>query len=236
MWFKSMNPKFVPTGKDRRTVGQIDEYKTPREIYELIHRREWPYKTMPDFFHLRDQGYMAGLILTGGRNHEWLLARKRMFSVQNGLLICKGLPIGKRKKKTIERYGKHITKRPPLAWPLKEGLFEDPRWNELIPFALIVYDHLQQLEDPFSRLFEFSTVRGWQIVKYCTGMFPNWFRAQCEMIMGGLLKDSVKLAKYIGVLRPGQVAHYIGYDYREALKDQDEQERLWYKKHLRNDI
>lgn len=228
-----MKPKFVPTGKGRRTVGQIDEYLMPRELYELIHREEWSYKTMPDFFHLRDRGYMAALLLAGGRNHEVLLTRKRMFTVKDGLLICKGMHVGKRKKKTIERYGAHVTKRPPLAWPLKEDLFEDPRWNELIPFALIVYDHLQQVEDQYSRLFEFDTTRGWQIVKHCTGMFPNWFRAQCEMIMGSLLKDSVKLAKYIGVLRPAQVAHYIGYDYREALKNQDTKEKLWYKKYLR---
>lgn len=230
-----MRPKYVPTGKDRRTVGQIDEYLTPRELYDLIHLRVWPYKTMIDFFHSRDRAYMAGLLLSGGRNHEWLLARKRMFTIQDGLLICKGMYIGKRKKKTIERHGPHVTKRPPLAWPLKEGLFEDPRYNELIPFALIVYDHLQQLEDEYSRLFEFDTTRGWQIVKHCTGMFPNWFRAQCEMVMGGLLKDSVKLAKYIGVIRPSQVAHYIDYDYRQALKPKVTED-TWYKKYLREEI
>lgn len=222
--------------KGRRTVGQIDEYLTPREIYELIHTKEWPYKTMAPFFHLRDLSYMAGLLLSGGRNHEWLLTRKRMFTVKNGLLLCKGMHIGKRSEKTIEKHGKHVTKRPPLAWPLKENLFEDRRYNELIPFALIVYDHLEQLEDEYSRLFEFTTDRGRQIIQHCTGKFPNWFRAQCEMIWGGLLKDSVKLAKYIGVVRPGQVAHYISYDYREALKEQDGEDRLWYKKYLRPNI
>lgn len=229
-------PKFVPTGKDRRTVGQIDEYLTPREIYELIHIGKWPYKTMAPFFHLRDRAYMAGLLISGGRNHEWLLTRKRMFTIKEGLLVCKGMHVGKRTKKTIEKHGEHITKRPPLAWPLQEDLFKNPRWNELIPFALIVYDHLRQLEDPYSRLFEFNTTRGWQIVKYCTDMFPNWFRAQCEMIMGGILEDSVKLAKFIGVVKPDQVAHYIGYDYRQGLKTGNKEDELWYKEYLRDHI
>lgn len=218
----------------RRTVGQIDEYLTPYELWQLIHANPWTYKTNRTYFQLRDLAYMAGLLLSGGRNHEWLLTRKRMFSVEDGLLICKGMHVGKRSQKVIEKYGKHVTKRPILAWPLREDLFEKPLYNELIPFAFVVYDHLEQLQDPFSRLFEFNTTRGWQIVKHCTGQFPNWFRAQCENIMGGLLKDSVRLAKYMGVVRPAQVAHYISYDYRSELKRKKREDRNWYKKYLRD--
>ena len=50
-------------------------------------------------------------------------------------------------------------------------------------------------------------------------IFPHWVCAQSEMIYGNLLKDSVKLAKFVGVVRREQVAQYIGFDYRTLLKN-----------------
>ena len=65
----------------------------------------------------------------------------------------------------------------------------------------------------------FGRKRGWQIINHVTGMFPNWFRAQAEHFYGNfLIKDTVKLAKFVKVANPMQVAHYMGYGWTEQLK------------------
>ena len=129
------------------------------------------------------------------------------------------MTVVKRKHDTIEKYGKGVSTRSPFVLPLKTGLFETPFWDQLVPFSYLVLDYVKGY-NPQGKLFDFQRGRAWQIVQEITGLFPNWFRAQCEHFYGNYIyKEAVKLAKFIGVINPMQTAHYIGYSYEDQLKD-----------------
>jgi len=221
--------------KGRRTLNSITEWLTPEEIYKLIHKDKWNYLTDKDFYWSRDLAMMSGLFLTGGRVHEWLLTDADMFFVEDELLKIKGMHIGKRTEKIIKKWGKNVQKRPLLAFPLAENKFIKKDFDELIPFTWLIVDYLLLLKERGEkRLFPFSPCRAWQIVKHCTGMWPHWFRAQCETFMCKLLGDPYSVARFIGVVNPNTVFKYMKYDYRLYAKSSEK--RPWYKKFLRGYI
>lgn len=142
------------------------------------------------------------------------------------------MKVVKRKLKPIKKFGERVTIRPDLSFPLVEGKFENKMYDELIPFAWLLLDHVLAV-DSGDLLFPFSDSRGQQIIKKCTNLFPNWFRTQCEMNMGRVLKDHMMLSMFIGIVDPNSIKHYISYAYRAYLK-RTETEEPWYRKHVRN--
>lgn len=143
------------------------------------------------------------------------------FSVTKDLIRVNQMPVVKRKRRTIERHGKHITIRDEFAIPLREDLFENPYWDQLIPFGWLILEYLEtHAPEKGYPLFRFERGRAWQIINKITGMYPHWFRAQAEHFYGHyLFTDSVKLAKFLKILRPEQTADYIGYSWKDQLKD-----------------
>ena len=86
-----------------------------------------------------------------------------------------------------------------------------PEFVQLVPFTKLVVEYLNMISAdaklfPFGRRWAWE----WEIIRQCTGKFPHWFRAQSEMIYGNLLKDSVKLAKFVGVVRPERTLNISG--------------------------
>jgi len=161
---------------------------------------------------------MSLAYLSAGRVKAVCLLEHDNFLVQPNFIVVQGMRVVKRTQKIIAKYGEAVTVRDDFALPLKRGLFENPYWDQLIPFTKLVLDYLEKFH-PKRRLFLFGRKRGWQIINHITGMFPNWFRAQAEHFYGNfLIKDTVKLAKFVKVVNPMQVAHYIGYDWTEQLK------------------
>jgi integrase len=205
----------------RRTVKTISRFYGPEEIYSLITAKAVPYKRNRKFNNARDRALMALGILTAGRISEILTLETRNFDLKESphYIVVRDMPIAKRSKKVVEKYGVHVKIRFPFILPLSTNpkVYEKPQVVKLVPFTKLVLDYLKLLGPKNRRLFNFSPRWAWEIIYRCTGMFPNWFRAQAEMIHGSYLKDSVKLAKFVGVVRPEQVAHYIGYDYKELL-------------------
>ena len=224
----------------RRTVSMIREYLSPHQIYLLITQRSWPYKENKEFYETRDRAFMAMAFMSAGRISplvgdvkyarvngkvvkvgKYRGLRLSNFEVHEDFIIVKNMEVGKRSQKVIQKHSQHVTVRDDFPLPLKTGLFENRYWDQFVPFSYLVLDYLKLLEGkpPETRLFPFNRSRGWQIINYVTGMFPNWFRAQCEHFRGHFIdRDSVKLSKFIKVVRPEQVSHYIGYEWRDQLK------------------
>ena len=204
----------------RRTVTQIKTYLKPREIYMLITRKTWDYvpSSQQLFYVARDLAMMSLTYESAGRIKEILSLERDNLEVMDGYILVSGMNVFKRTQKIIKKYGESITVRDDFPLPLEKGLFENSYYDELIPFSKLVLAYLEKY-NPQGRLFKIGRRRAWQIVYYVTGMFPNWFRAQAEHFYGNfIMKDTVKLAKFVKVVNPMQVAHYIGYDWTEQLK------------------
>ena len=228
----------------RRVVHLIRDRLQPSEIYRLITSREAAYTPADQEANAcRDRAFMAvdyassGRIteVTGGPVFYWDKQQKKSFKVPDkkhpGLwvenlhvsterILVSNMETVKRSQKIIDRYGLQVTIRDPFAIPLIRGLYDNPFWDQLVPFGWLIYEYLVRYAPKSGKLFPFEDTRAYQIVREVTGNYPNWFRSQAEHFYGHfLLTDSVKLSKFLNVLDPKQVKHYIGYDWTAQLKD-----------------
>jgi len=205
----------------RRTVKTITEYLTPEQLYKLITSKTMTYHTTPKFYHVRDRALMGMAVLSAGRINEILSLQKSQFDTEESAryVVVQNMKISKRKKETVEKYGSHVARRWAFILPLStdRNVYEYPKLARLVPFSNLVVAHLKQIRED-AKLFPFSTRWAYTIINTVTGMFPHWFRAQSEMIYGGILKDSVKLAKFVGVVKVESVLPYVGFDYKEMVK------------------
>jgi len=224
----------------RRVVSQISEYPDPKQIFQLITRREWPYSVMfKKQYGCRDRALMSFAFVSGGRitaivggpkyeRHGDILSvvaeyaglKVENVQVLENLMLIKSMRVVKRSRKLIERHGLQVSIRDEFAIPLEPDLFENPYWDQLMPFGWLILEYLEKYAPDSGSLFLFKRGRAWQIINSVTDMYPNYFRALAEHFYGHyLLTDSVKLAKFVKVVRPEQIAHYIGYSWKEQLKD-----------------
>lgn len=268
----------------RRTVSTINDYLEPKEIFETITQKHFPYSRYEPNYKkrlCRDRCLMScGLVtagritaITGGPRFEimnicncggivkrvrdetkdivWVCQDcKKSFGIHKpdsmGTLVVAGkheglqkknfredenfitifdMEVVKRKKDTLEKYGKGIAKRDPIRLPLKRGLYKEEfvYRDQLVPFAWLIKEYLDCYmadAEPEDRMFPFSRVWAWNIINKVTDMYPNWFRSQSEHFHGHyLIKDSVLLSKFVKVVNPFQVGHYIGYSDSDQLKD-----------------
>ena len=239
----TIKPILYNEGKlKRRVVRLITEYLEPSEVYRLITQREWPYSPLyQKEFACRDRAMMslaycsAGRIVAvvGGDRYklidgvpvrvgEYEGLKRENLHVHEDYILVRRMAVAKRSWKVIAKYGAQVQVRDDFVIPLRRGLFENPYWDQLVPFGWLILEYLRKYAPEKGRLFPYKTKRAWQIIKHVTGMFPNWFRAQAEHFYGHyLLSDSVKLAKFVKVVRPEQVSHYIGYSWQEQLKNKE---------------
>jgi len=179
----------VRVGRDGRLVyvpkrrSVSEHYKffdPPRIVWEKINRRRWNYKTNREFYWLRDKAFMCLLYLTCCRVSElvrWVKRDKKtgetvivkpsirtsQFVRIGDFLRVRGLPILKRKDlRSLREY----PRRGEVSLPLK---------GELSIFTKPITQYLNMLRED-EELFKFRRVRGYQIVRYCTGEFPHYFR------------------------------------------------------------
>lgn len=237
----------------RRVVRQITDYLEPREIFNLITQREWSYSySYQKEYGCRDRSMMALAfstagritVIVGGDRFQLVHGAPKKVGTYDGLtrenlirtedyILVKGMKVAKRSQKIIAKYGDQVQVRPDFIIPLKRGLFENPYWDQLVPFAWLVLEYLVKYAPRQGKLFQYKRQRAWQIISHVTGKFPNWFRSQAENFYGHyLLPDSVKLAKFLKIVRPEQTAHYIGYSWKEQLKDKEELDFEWIEKQV----
>jgi hypothetical protein len=135
-------------------------------------------------------------------------------------IYVKGMTVVKRSKKIIQKHGASAATRPDFIIPLELDLFDNPFWNQLVPFGWLILEYLRKYAPAEGKLFPFEDTRAYQIIREVTGNYPNWFRAQAENFYGHyLLTDTIKLSKFVNIQDPKHVKHYIGYSWDEQLKD-----------------
>ena len=228
----------------KRVVTLIKRYLQPGEMFSAITNREWEYSVENQKeFAVRDRAMMAlsfcsaGRIseVVGGPIYEWnnleqkahrVKAKQHLgiqvenLSFNEERILLSGMEVVKRSRKMIEKYGPQITVRDDFAIPLKCGLYDNPFWDQLVPFGWLVLEYMKKSAPQKGKLFPFASTRAYQIINFVTGNYPNWFRAQAEHFYGHfLLTDTVKLSKFVKIQDPKHVKHYIGYSWTEQLKD-----------------
>lgn len=226
----------------RRTVQTIKETYEPKKIFSLISGKEWPYsEEFKEEYAIRDRAGMSLSFLTVARVTEIFGGKK--FKLENGKTVCVGrheglksehielddnflfinnMPIVKRSDKIIIKYGPQVAQRDKLAFPLKRRLFDNPFYDQLIPFTWLVVEYLEKYAPKTGKLFKYQDARAWQIINCCTGMFPNWFRAQADRFYGYFItRDSVKHSKFVGRVKAESSMPYIRYIWSDDLKVKD---------------
>jgi hypothetical protein len=136
-------------------------------------------------------------------------------------LIINNMDVVKRSYKVIEKYGVQVAKRGRLRFPLKKGLYNNIFNDQLVPFTWLVIEYLQKYAPTEGKLFSYQDCWAWNIMRYYTEMFPNWFRAQADRFYGYYItKDSLRHSKFVGRVKPESSAPYIKYSDDYDLKDQ----------------
>lgn len=142
--------------------------------------------------------------------------------VDHNFIRISGMKVVKRSLKVIQRHGRKATRRPDFVIPLQLDLFDNPFWNQLVPFGYLIIKYLQEGAPTEGKLFPFQRQRAYHIIREVTGNYPNWFRAQAENFYGNyILKDTIKLSKFVNIQDPKHVKHYINYSWEEQLRNKE---------------
>jgi len=196
-------------GLERRTNKDIDSFYGPNQILDLIRSsHSLDYRRKPEFYLIRDRSLASLEFLTCGRIHEILKVKKDQFdfTVDPDFILLKNFNVGKRKKKTIQRYGPKILDLPlPLQGPLE-------------PFTELVLNHLENIGED-DKLFPFSRSHAYKIINRLTGMWNHFFRAQALSYYVNKLKNPLAVAQIFGVENVNTLIWY----YRGAWEDYKEQ-------------
>jgi hypothetical protein len=225
----------------RRVVGGISNYLQPKEIFNLIMARTRTYHVTPDLYISRDRALCAFCFVTAGRISpivgDYKLKRKEGQAMKVGkydglcwhnltitqdYILTSKLQTGKRTEKIIKKYGQQSAIREDFVVPLRKGIYEDrPAFDQLIPFGWLILEYLVNfaISTDQQEIFPMSRTWAWKIVDEVTGQFPHWFRAQGEHFYGNYVfkGDTIMLAKFMKIIRPEQLAHYIRFDWRAGL-------------------
>lgn len=150
--------------------------------------------------------------------HEGL--KREHLEVTDKFMFVDGMPIVKRTRRIIKKYGPQVAIRDRFVVPLRKELFENQFYDQLVPFGWLIIEYLERYAPKHGKLFPFQDCRAWQIIKHCTGMFPNWFRAQADRFYGYFItRDSVKHSKFIGRVHAESSMPYVRYTWSDDLKD-----------------
>lgn len=147
---------------------------------------------------------MALLFMTMGRIHEVLKLTTEQFDMSSepDFIVIRDFNIGKRKEKTVRRYGKTYVDIPIS----KDSIF--------LP---LITTHLNQAK---KRLFKFGRNRAYKIVRHVTGLWCHWFRAQSQSFYVNKLGNPMVVAKMFKVDIKTIQEYYRGTwrDHTEKLK------------------
>lgn len=181
----------------------LDNLLLPK-LAQIVQKVAWDYKVNIDQLQLRDRALVCFYILTGIRNSEHKIIKKKQTRIyETHILIINVQP---------EKHGKL---RPEIILP-KSGGFAS--------FTAIFQQWLEQVPDDNSILFPAANQRGqlnWSqglsrqrvhwIIKKTTGMFPHWFRGVCETIYGKQIfqNDAWALKDFMGLVNLDSTSPYV---------------------------
>lgn len=143
--------------------------------------------------------------------------------INENRILIKEMPTVKRSQYIKEKYPQ-ATIRPDYWIPLKTGLFENPFWDQLVPFGWLLkeyYDLYIKGKKTQGKLFNIQNRAAYQIVRQITGNYLNWFRAQGKQFYGSFIfnKNAVELAEFVNDKDSDSERPYTRYDPTRQLKD-----------------
>ena len=196
----------VNVRKKKRSVRDIPVFLDERlfeELYILVNRSGWQYKTNREQFQFRDRALICLLVLTGLRISEALMLKRLQFRVYSDRILVRNVRTLKRGKMRVKIT---LPKQGKLA-PFTE-VFE--RWLRLVPEE-DCYVFPSGCAWGFRWNKPLSRKRAFWIIKTMTGRFPHWFRSVCETIYGRLIfnSDAWKLKEFMGLRRLDSTTPYV---------------------------
>jgi hypothetical protein len=194
--------KANPSGKNRRTLKQIDRYPSPYELAEKIKFNAWPYKVNRDYYLARDRALCSLLYLISIRVSEAQKLCKKQFRMTPDKIIIEAIKLSK-----AERHDKKTGK-----LLIRKNLYRPEAWVHLEgkrkQLANILLDYLEMLNDN-DKLFDIKNRRMHQIVNFYCEVPPHWLRAFGEnYLYDAWDKDLMAVASYVSV-DPRTLALYI---------------------------
>lgn len=190
-------------GTGRRVLADIQEYPTPKNLYQKIMAYEGSYRTNKDFYIIRDRALASILFIAQLRKSEAHRLRKQQFHENPFRIIAVKLSKSeKRSKKTGDIITRKDTYRKEILLPLT---------GDLSGFGQLIKDYVNLLESPGTLLFPFSDAAGRvnQIINEMLGVPPHWERAYGENLLYELFDyDLIAVANYVQV-DPRTLSKYI---------------------------
>jgi len=89
----------------KRTLKDIKFRLNPKQVYNLITGKAYPYAWSRSFYQARDRALLALLYLTGGRISEVLRLRKSQFDfdLDPNFVVIRDMVVVKRKKSIVAK-------------------------------------------------------------------------------------------------------------------------------------
>lgn len=142
-------------------------------------------------------------------------------TVNENFLEITTMPIVKRSSKIIAKYGQQVAQRSSLRLPLKRGIYNNPFFDQLVPFTWLVLEYLETCAPATGKLFHYQDARAWYIIGKITGRFPNWFRAQSDRFYKQCLYrgDPIGYAIFAGRVKADNTMSYQRFAWNADLKD-----------------
>ncbi|MCL2476815.1 hypothetical protein [Candidatus Bathycorpusculum sp.] len=134
----------------------------------------------------------------------------------------------KRSQRLIEKYGRQVTQRSKLVFPLKTGLYDNVVYDQMVQFSWLVVEYLVQCQREADnkklqgKLFPYNDKRAFQIIYSCTGKWCHWFRVMSQRYYGSYVtKDYIRHSKFLNITNPMSAMPYLSYNPYEDLKNKE---------------
>lgn len=191
----------------KRAVENEREFLSFPELYEVITRNKWNYKTNVEVLQKRDMALMCVLALSGLRISEALLLKKEQFTESKDFIIIKNAMTVKNSRIREEiPLSKHGSAKP-FTQAISNYLllipgFEDYVFPRASGVGILWNQHI-------------SRQRAHRIIKSLTNFYCHYFRGVCETKYGKIFKNPYALKDFMGLRDIRSTEPYVHIDWRD---------------------
>jgi hypothetical protein len=156
-------------------------------------------------------------------DHQGLLIENIIFKPDK--IIVNEMPTVKRSETTIQRHPL-ATIRQPFWLPLELGKGPSKLWDQLVPFAWLIkeyWDLYVNGKRSTGKLFQIQNKQAYRIVRFVTGNYLNWFRAQSKQFYGKYLfeQNTYELMQFVNDQDFKTESSYTRYSAASHWKDKE---------------
>ncbi len=157
------------------------------------------------------------------KEHQGLLIENITFKPDR--IIINEMPTVKRSETTIQKHPL-ATLRQPFWIPLEVGKGPNKFWDQLVPFGWLVkeyWDKYIEGKRNSGKLFQIKNKQAYRIVRFVTGNYLNWFRAQGKQFYGKYLfeNNTFELMQFVNDQDFKTESSYTRYSAASHWKDKE---------------